>query len=202
MALAPEEIQELKAQLKGQIAHLPSEKKAEAERQIDSMSEEAIETMLAQQQTQGQKIFRMLVEKQIPSVMIEENNDAIVVLSTKAISRGHVLIIPKAPVKDEKEFPSSVHKLSEEISKKLINGLKAKSTTVVSEKAFGEVVLNIIPIYDKPLNLQSPRKESSLDELEKVKTEINVEKIEKKVEKIKLEKKSQDEILKLRRRVP
>ncbi len=201
MALSHEETKELKEQLKEQIQNLAPEKRAEAESHIDSMSPEAIEEMLAQQQSSSQKIFRMIVEKQIPSVIIGENNDAIAVLSTKSISKAHTIIIPKSAVTSEKDLPKNAYKLAEECSKKIISSLKASSAEVISEKAFGEVILNLIPIYEKPLNLKSPRKELPIEELEKIKTEINVEKINKEPEKIKLEKKVQSS-LKLKRRVP
>ena len=55
MALTKEEIQELKSQLLEQIKDLPSDKKAEAQAQIDSLSPEALESMLNQQKSSSQK---------------------------------------------------------------------------------------------------------------------------------------------------
>jgi len=203
VALTQEQIKDLKAQLEEQISHLPPEKRAEAQKQIDSLSQEALETMLEEQRSSNQKtIFRMIIDKEVPSVSIAENDHALAVLEINPISKGHTIIIPKSSVKEEKSLSKEVHSLSEQLSKKLISSLKAKSTSVVPEKKFGEVILNIIPIYDKPLNLESPRIKSSVAELEKLKLEINVEKIENKPEKIKIEKKSQEEVLKLKRRIP
>lgn len=203
MALTQEQIKELKSQLAEQISHLPPEKKAEAQKQIDSLSQEALETMLEEQRSSNQKtIFRMIIDKEVPSVSIAENDQALAVLELNPISKGHTIIIPKSPVKEEKSLLKEVYSLSEQLSKKLISSLKAKSTSVVSEKKFGEVILNIIPIYDKLLTLESPRTKSSVEELEKLRLEINVERIENKPEKIKIEKKSQEEVLKLKRRIP
>ena len=56
MPLKSEEIKELKKQLSEQIKHLPHEQKLEAQKQIDSMSPEALETMLLQQQKEKKKV--------------------------------------------------------------------------------------------------------------------------------------------------
>lgn len=203
MALTQEQIKELKAQLAEQISHLPLEKKAEAQKQIDSLSQEALETMLEEQRSSNQKtIFRMIIDKEVPSVSIAENDHALAVLELNPVSKGHTIIIPKSLVKEEKSISKEVHSLSEQLSKKLISSLKAKSTSVIPEKKFGEVILNVIPIYDKLLTLESPRTKSQVEELEKLRLEINIEKIENKPEKIKIEKKSQEEVLKLKRRIP
>lgn len=66
--LSAEEIQELKDQLSEQIQHLPSDKKAAAQAQIDNMSSEALEAMLNQQSSKKpQEILRSIVNGEIPS---------------------------------------------------------------------------------------------------------------------------------------
>lgn len=202
MALSQDQIKELKSQLLKQIEHLPHAKKAEAEAQINDLSEDALESMLEEQQSSSAKVFRLIIDGKIPSVKLSENEKAISVLSTKSISKGHTIIIPKSPVYNEKDLPKEAHDLSEQVSKKLINSLNAKSTSIGTEKSFGEVIIHVIPIYDKPVNLNSPRQDISLEDLEKLKLEINVEKIERKPEKIKIEKPKETEILKLKRRIP
>ncbi len=202
MVLTKSQIKELKSQLEQQISHLPTEKQKEAQEQIDSLSPESLETMLEQQHSQEtQKIFRMIIEGKIPSVKIDENEKAIAVLSVKSISKGHTLIIPKSQITNEKDIPKEAHALSEKLSKKLISSLKASSTSLIPESSFGEMIINVIPIYDKPLSLKSPREDISIEKLEEIKKEINVEKIEKTVEKIKIEK-AKSQILKLKRRIP
>jgi hypothetical protein len=201
MALTSEQIKELKSQLESQTSHLEPQQKAQAQKQIDEMSPEALETMLQEQQSQ-QKIFRLIIEGQIPAVKLEENSKAVAVLSTKAISKGHTLIIPKSPFQEESQLPKEINDLSEKISKKLIESLKAKSTSVIPQKAFGEIILNIIPIYDSPLTLQSPAEDKTPEELEKIKTAINIEKITKAPTKIKIEKPVKAKALKIPRRIP
>ncbi len=202
MALTKEQIKELKTQLSEQISHLPPDKKAEAENQINEMSPESLEAMLEQQKTQQQKIFRMIIEGKIPSVKIDEDSNAIAVLSTKSLSKGHAIIIPKLPIIKEKDIPKEIHEFSEKISKKLISSLKPKSCSVLAEKAFGEIVLHIIPIYDKPLTLSSSRQDLSPEQLEEIKKQINIEKISKEPEKIKIKKPAKSKPIKLNRRIP
>ena len=202
--LTKEQITGAKKQLLEQIQHLPPEQKAQAQEQINSMSDETIEEMLSQQRSSSNKIFRMIVEGEIPSIKLDENEKAIAVLSTKSISKGHTLIIPKFPTAKEKEIPKEAHELSEKISKKIMVSLNAKSASIIAEKNFGEVILNVIPIYDKSLSLQSKREDLPLEDLEKVKSEINIVKISKnpELEKIKIKKPRKAKPLKLKRRIP
>lgn len=203
MPLTKKQLEEAKSQLSQQIQHLSPEQKVQAQKQIDSMSAEAIEEMISQQQSQ-QKVFRMIVSGQIPSVKIEENKSAIAVLSVKAISEGHTIIIPKTSASAEKDIPKQAYNLADEISKKIVISLKPKSIEIFPETNFGETILNIIPVYDKPLNLQSPRTDKTPEDLEKIKKKINIKRIQKpKKKKIKVKKKpSKKKALKLNRRIP
>ncbi len=205
MALTPSQIKELKIQLLSQIKDLPPQRRKEAEEQIESLSPESLEAMLEEQQSRNQKnVFRMIVNSEIPSVKISENSKALAVLSTKSLSKGHSIIIPKISVEDEESIPKEAHKLSEELSKKLIHSLGAKSTSIIPEKIFGEMIINVIPIYEKEVNLKSKREDISIEDLEKLKTSINIEKIDKKPQLIIQEKKINEEHqpLKLKRRIP
>jgi diadenosine tetraphosphate (Ap4A) HIT family hydrolase len=156
MALTPAQIKELKTQLSQQIQNLPKDKRAEAQKRIEEMSDEAIEEMLKQQQTQTQQpIFRSIVSGEIPSKTIGQNASALAVLSTKSISPGHTIIIPKSPVTDIEKIPKLVFALAKKIAKKIQNKLKAQNCDIQSESAFGEIILHVIPIYNEPLNLNS-----------------------------------------------
>ena len=204
MALTPEQVIELKKQLLEQIKHLPSGQREQAQEQIDNMSEAALESMLKQQtrkDLQTQKgIFRMLVDGEIPSKKIEENKEVIAVVSKRAISKGHVLIIPKKVIGDAKLLPSAAFALAKKIAKKLSSKFNAKTSEIQTERAFGEVVVNVIPVYDSEVNINSPRYEATEEEMEEVYKKLRV--IEKpKKEKIKIKKK-ETEVLQLRRRVP
>ena len=206
MVLTPEQIAELKSQLREQVQSLPEPKRTEALAQIEAMSAEALEMMLVQQQKSSGKqkgIFRMIIDKDVPSEAIDENKSALAVLDINPVSKGHVLIIPKNPAADAKDLPTPALAMAKKLSKRIISKLKAKSAEIQTENKFGEVIINIIPIYDIPLSINSPRSKASKEELESL-AQLLRHKKRKKIEKIKIEKKQafQGEILKLKRKIP
>lgn len=210
MVLTKEQIVELKAQLKTQIRHLPDEQKAEALRQIDELSDEALEEILRQQagynvgsSVSSQKgIFRMIVDGDISSRKVNENKVALAVISVKAVSRGHVLIIPRKPVGDANSLPSGVFALARIVAKRIGMKLGSRSTEIQTENAFGEMIVDVIPVYDKPVSLTSPRYDVSDKELIEVEKLLKVFKKEK-IDEIRIVKNSKElPVLKLHRRVP
>lgn len=203
MALTEEQIKELKGQLIQQIGHLPPEKKEEARRQIVEMSSAAIEAMVQQQKARGE-IFRKIANKEIDSVYVGENENAVAVLDINPISRGHTLVIPKRAVKTAKQIPKTAFNLAEELAKKISANLGAKSVKIETDATLGEAVIHLIPIYDEPLSLDSERRSVSKEELLEIKRKLEAMKIEKKVEKIKIKKEPEkkEEVVKLRRRIP
>ena len=200
MTLTPEQIKELKSQLSEQIKNLPENQKAEAQKQIDSMSSEALETMIKQQQSQ-QQIFRSIIEGKIPSKKIEENSSGLAVLEIKPNSRGHTIIIPKKQVKTPEKIPKSIFKLAEKISKRIIKKLKARDVQVQSQFLFGETIINLIPIYDNPLTIDSPRENATEKDLEEIYKKIHLVK-KAKVIKITKKKPKKSEVIKLSRKIP
>lgn len=205
MVLTDEQVKELKKQLSEQIKNLAPEQKSQAQAQIDSMSAEALEVMLNQQQAQGgESIFRKIVSGEIPTVKVGENADAVAVLDINPISKGHTMIIPRTAVAEPKKIPKSAFKLAEELSKKLIDNLKAKSTKAETDVQFGEAVIHLIPIYDKELDKTSPREKAEQKELEEIKKSLEVVKVDKKPKKVKIGKKprGRPKVWKLKRRIP
>jgi diadenosine tetraphosphate (Ap4A) HIT family hydrolase len=208
MVYTPEQVVEVKKQIVEQTKHLPVEQQAQIKEQLEKMSPEQLELFVQQQQAGQQQsqenkkgIFRMIVDGDVPSKKIDENKDAIVVVSVRAVSKGHCLVLPKKPVGDANLMPASVFTLAKSVAKKIGSKLKAKSTEIQSESAFGEVVVNVIPVYDNPVNLSSQRYEVKEGELEEVWKKLRVVK-KPKVERIKIKKKKATKVLKLRRRVP
>ena len=203
MPLTPEQGQQLKNQLSAQIQNLPAEQKKAAQQQIDEMSDEAIESMLKQQKSQGPQkpVFRAVVEGDVPSKKIDETKDAIAVLDIRPISKGHVIIIPKSAATNAKAVPTSAFALAKKIAKKIESKLKAKSAEIQTESKFGEIIINIIPIYDKPLNLSSPRSDMPEEELFEIQKKLAKSQ---KPKVIKLDKKpsKQSNLVKLKRRIP
>lgn len=209
MALTPEQITNIKEQLKSQTSNLPEDKKIQAIEEIDSLSPEAIESLLKQQsrssksEKEQKTIFRMLVDKDIPSTIIDENKFVIAVLDINPISKGHIMIIPKKPVSDSKMLPTQAFSLAKKLAKKVSLKLSAKSAEIQTESKFNEVIINLIPCYTEPLNINSPRSKSTVEQLEKIASLLRP-KQKSKIEKIKIKKvkNSEDQILKLPKRIP
>jgi histidine triad (HIT) family protein len=205
MALTPEQVKALKSQLLAQIQNLPEDKKTEAQAQIESLSPQALELMLKQQAKaeKEQSVFRLIVKGEIPSAIVDENKEAIAVLEINPISKAHIIIIPRKPVTSAKEMPTKAFSLAKKLSKRITLKLKAKSAEIQTETKFREMIINIIPIYDKELNINSPRYKASKEELEEIAQEIRIKK-KAKIEKIKKEKPVdlKTQILKLPRKIP
>ncbi len=204
MSLTREQIKDLRIQLFEQVRHLPEDKRRQAEEQIESMSDEAIELMLKEQQETPVKgspaIFRSIVSEELPSYKIDENKDCLAVLDINPISRGHIIIIPKKAVSSTQSLPNSVFTLAKKLSKKINKKLKSSSTELQTEEKFNEKILHIIPIYDSPLDLSSPRKKVSKEELENTANLVRFIR-KQKITKIKMRKPEPSQFLKLKRRI-
>ena len=205
MALTPEQVLELKEQLREQVQHLPEQQKQAALQQIDSLSPGALEAMIKQQSSPSspQKgVFRSIVDGEIKSFIITENKDSIAVLDIKPISKGHSIIIPKKPIVEAKSIPNSCFNLAKKVAKKTSIKLKAKSSEIQTEYKFGEMILNVIPIYDKSLNILSPRTDAKPSDLEDLYNKLKIIKKPRKT-KVKVQKpQATTQILKLNRRIP
>ena len=198
MALTKEQISELKKQLHSQIKKLPENQRKESEEQIEQLSDEALEEMLENQKQSQKPIFREIIEGTIPSRKIDENTGAIAVLEIKPISKGHVIIVPKEKMLNIDKIPTEISLLIDEVSKNIVKKLKAKNIKVAPEIKFGEVVINIIPIYDKELSLESDRSSPSEEQLDHLASELT-----KKEEPVKKEEKEEKlPPKKLPRRIP
>lgn len=205
MVLSQQQIQELKNQLSSQIQNLPEEQRELARQQIESMSPQALEAMLQQQSSGSDKnIFRMIINKEVDSVVVGENSGALAVLDINPISEGHSIVIPKSPAKTSSEVSQEASSLAKELTERIKSNLNAKSVEMQLETKFGETIIHLIPIYDKPLSLQSPRQKSSIDAFRILGKKINtiVEKIEK-PKPIKIKQESTPvEVIKRSRRIP
>jgi histidine triad (HIT) family protein len=144
----------------------------------------------------------MIVDMEVPAEIIDENSSAIAVLEINPISKGHLMIIPKKPASTSKELPTQAFTLAKKLSKKIISKLKASSTEIQTEFKFNETIINVIPVYDKPLNINSPRYKASKDELESLASKLKIRK-KPKIIRIKASKPdSQTPVLKWHRKIP
>lgn len=200
MSLTKDQISNLKKQLLEQVKKLPEDKRKEAEKQIDELSDEAIEEMLENQKESNVSIFREIIAGKIPSRKIDENSSAIAVLEIRPISKGHTIIIPKEKLINLDKIPDNISILVDKVSKDLSKKLKAKEVKIIPESKLGEAIINLIPIYDKDLNLESDRNNQTDSELDKI-VEIMNKKEEEKVE-IKREEVKKEELKKFKRRIP
>ena len=206
MPLTEEQINSLKEQLREQVADLSEPQKSQALEQIESMSTEALEIMLKQSKEKSssskepnKSIFRSIIDKETPSVIADENSQALAVLSIRSISEGHCLVIPKKAAKSPKDLPAEAFALAKKIAKRAISNLKAKSVEIQTETSFGEAIINVIPIYGAPLSLSCPRTQLTPEKLEPIAKKLMPAK---KPAVIKLKKASSEGPLKLPRRIP
>jgi histidine triad (HIT) family protein len=207
MPLTDSQIQELKSQLKSQVQNLPAQQREEALAQIDSMSSEALEEMLEQQRSQNtyqKTIYRMIIDKEVDSIIVGENSTSLAVLEINPISQGHILIIPKSPKSAAKEITKTTFQLAESLSKKITENLKAKSVRLETQVNFGEAIINLIPSYDnKVLDINSPRQKATPEDLEKIKKSLETIQIKPKTKKQIVKKpKPQKQEYKLKSRIP
>ena len=213
--ISPEDLAEAKKQLSEQVESMPEgQQKDAARRQLAGLSDEAISAMVEQQRGQAQggaaqggqgagpqrSIFRMIVDGTVPSKKVDENKDSIAVVSIRPVSKGHVIVIPKMLARDAKELPSSIMVLAKKIANKMVSKLKANRTEIQTSRAFDEVIVNVIPVYDKSVDVNSPAYEAEESELEEVYKLLRVVPVQKK--KVIRIKKKEEPVLKLRRRVP
>jgi hypothetical protein len=207
--ISSEDIAEARRQLAEQVEKmLDGQQKESARQQLASMTDEAISAMVEQQRgglTDGvpraqKSVFRMIVDGSIPSKKIVENNKAIAVVSIRPVSKGHVIIIPRDLAKDAKDIPSDAMVLAKEVAKKMMSKLKSKSTEIQTSSAFDETILNVIPVYNERVDVNSKTYEASGEELQEVYGLLRIVKKPKK--EIIRAKKKKEEVLKLKRRVP
>jgi len=208
MTLTEKQEKEIKRQILEQTKHFPEERRKQIEEQLEKMTSEQLEAYVKQMMTRQQTaqsqsstekgVFRMIISGEMSSKELDQNKDAIAVLDIKPISLGHSIIIPKKQITDAKDLPSSTFSLAKRISKKISSKLKTSGCEIQTEFKFGEIIINIIPIYDKALNVNSPRQDVKEEELEKI---YNRLKKEKKPEVIKIRKKKSSKIIKLKREI-
>jgi len=183
--LSEEQSEQIKKQLAEQIEkNFPDDKKEMAMEQINSMNSEELENFLKQNNmgfsNEKQKcIFCSIVQNEIPSYKLDENENAVAVLEINPISEGHALIIPKKHFSSEKEIPTEVFDFAKQISKKIRIKFKPKKVDIISSNLFGHEVLNLLPIYDNE-KISSQRKKVNENELKEVQKKFQKETKEKK----------------------
>jgi len=202
--LSEQESEEIKQSIINHIeSTFPVEQIAAARQQIESMNSEQLEEFLekneiAREENKNLKpecVFCSIASKKIRSCEVGENEESLAVLEINPISKGHIIIVPK---NHSEKSPKEALKLAKEISKKIKKKLKPKDIKISTSNLFGHEVINVLPIYSNE-DFNSERKKANLEELEKIKEELE-KKQEKKIRKPKVEKIK--EFLWLPKRIP
>ena len=87
------------------------------------------------------------------------------------------------------------------ISKKMSSKLKANYVEIQTSSAFGEVVINVIPVYNSEVNISSQTYEASNEEMEEVYQKLRFLR-KQSIPRIKIESPPTGKVLKLKRRIP
>ncbi|VVB83460.1 Uncharacterised protein [uncultured archaeon] len=206
--LSEEETEEFKQKIISQIeSTFPEEQIDSAVSRIESMNSEEFEKFLEKNkiikqagensEEKNECVFCSIASGKIKSVKISENEGAVAVLEINPISKGHCLVIAKSHSdKDSKE----VSLLAKDISKKIKKKFKPKEVISSASRLFGHEAINLLPVYSEE-NFNSERKSASMEELEKIKTELE-NNIKLKAEKPKSTVEKAKEILWLPKRIP
>ena len=201
--LSEEETEEIKQKIISQIeSTFPPEQIESAKQQIEAMNSEELENFLERNkliknentEENNECVFCSIANGKIKSVKIGENEEAIAVLDINPLSKGHSLVIPKEHTDNAGK---NVFNLAQKISEKLKEKFNPEKVEIQSSKLFGHEVINVIPKYKED---NSEIKKASMEELEKIKIELEKESVgetpkESTIEKIK-------EIFRLPKRIP
>lgn len=183
----------LKKQLLSQLENSNIQNKEDIKASIVEMNDEELEEFLMKNNlikspnsdlSKGKCIFCSIVDKEIPTYLLDENKEAIAVLEINPISKGHVIVIPKI---HSKKTPKEAIELAKEISEKIKKIFKPKKTEIASSSLFGHEIINILPIYDNE-TLKSPRKKESEEDLLSLQKLLSVKKKQKTIKKSKMQK--------------
>jgi len=189
MEVSKEQIAELKKQIISHISStFPEDKKKSAIENINSMEEAEFIEFLKQNKligskpeegskvpTQNTSPFRSIIEGTLPSHIIDENKECLAVLEINPISNGHIILIPKNVISESSKIPQTIFSLAKKISKKIKTKLKPKDISILAVNSLGEMIINVLPIYDNE-SLTSPRKQASEEELKSLKKILGIKK--------------------------
>lgn len=109
-------------------------------------------------------LFCKIINKEIPSSIVYEDNNIIVFLDIKPQTNGHMLIIPKKHYLDisdiDEHILNHINKISKKMNQLLIDKLKIDGLTIVQNNGCAQEVkhyhLHLIPKYNNqiPLTLE------------------------------------------------
>lgn len=154
----------------------------EFKQKINSMNEEEFidflktQGLLQEGKNSENCIICSMVSGKIPTTKIGENFKAISILEINPISEGHSMIIEKEHITGTKDFSEETKKLSEEITKNLIETFHPKKIDFIVSNITDHKIINLIPVYSNE-NINSERNKKSPEELRILKEKIENSKI-------------------------
>lgn len=182
MVISPEQAEQVKQHLLGQLDSFPEDQRENIKNKIMSMTAEEVETFVKQNQLghldqgggeqpdggqapqqQGECIFCAITEGKIPSYILEENKDNLVILEINPISKGHALVVPRKHLELDK-IPSSAFILAKKLVQRIGKNLQPLEIKLNSQKIMGHSVLEVLPLYGN----ESERKKASEQELQEL----------------------------------
>ena len=110
-------------------------------------------------------IFCKIINKEIPSKVIYEDDKVLVMLDINPVSDGHALVIPKKHIEDilevDNETLDYMFKIAKSLMPKIMEKLDAKSLTMLinygDDQQVKHLHLHLIPDYAKGLNNKNVR---------------------------------------------
>lgn len=154
------------------------------------LNKEQIE-FLKQYQTQ-QCLFCGIVLGNIQSYKIYEDNEFVAVLDINPANLGHILVIPKAHVKNSYEINPRIFEITNLIAKKMKEKLDADSNIFIAngENAGQKIehfIVNVIPRYkDDNIELAWQGKKVSQEKLQEIQKILQIKEEKKEVKKEKI----------------
>jgi histidine triad (HIT) family protein len=179
MEQSKQDLENIKTKLIEHIKKTYDKDKADAFlKNIDEMNDDQFVEFLKKQGLLGnedgdsqQCVFCSMIDGNIPTTKIAENDDTIAILEINPISKGHTLIIPKAHVETEKDLPASTKEFTLKLADELKSAFKSQRVDLEGGNVMGHQILNLIPVYtDESIN--SPRQSQTPEGLATLKEEF------------------------------
>lgn len=161
----------------------PEETKEESKQQLLAMNDEEFIYFLKQngmlggseegEEASEQKcIFCSIASGEIPSTQIMANDRAVAILDINPVSEGHILIIPREHLANQKLISKEIRDLANKIAEKLQKVFSPTKVEIEESEALGHSMLNVFPVYENE-TLTSSRKRKSPSELAELRDKIN-----------------------------
>lgn len=106
-------------------------------------------------------IFCKIINNQIPSYKIYEDDNILVILDINPKSNGHMLVIPKKHYKDmleiDEDIINNMHKAILQMHKLLVDKLNIDGLTIVQNNGLGQDIkhyhIHLVPTYNNKVDM-------------------------------------------------